>query len=532
MGNDDDHIDDELLKSILDNICSDEDSPEAFAEKKFGLKLYENQRDILRALTDSDIRKVQVLELRQSGKTSSVAAAIAYEMERHECSPGKGRSKEPFRVGIFAPVLDQSLIDLTRLRSFCERSPEAKGLIDFRRSTTEKIVWHTGAECYALSGSEQAHLEGHTFDYIIIEEGQFFSDYILMERILPMLGATGGKIAKIGTPRGVRNNFWRSWFEKQLGYTTISHSVFYCGNLYVAGAVELEFNGSKVLYPRVLLDLMPLSFKQKRFPANPEVWFEGEMDEDSFASQYELSWNETSGLFLTNNERDSMIGTHELQSIQNVNDMVFAGIDFNASNGNGRDETAIAVWRKTKNNVLEKIFGETITGELMSQMDRIIDLFNKRNGPFRPTRILVDATGAGAPSASFLRSQGIDVIEINFGATDEHEAKKDRRMNYKTSMFMYFKFELDNGRIKYAKKQNHPDRKLNGDYHKGLAEWWGVEVEDTNSHNKIIGHASNGRDDIPCSDVLAVFGTRTDRTFTKTIDLNNIRVAFAYPGRR
>ena len=85
--------------------------------------------------------------------------------------------------------------------------------------------------------------------------------------------------------------------------------------------------------------------------------------------------------------------------------------------------------------------------------------------------------------------------------------------------------------IKYAAKKTHPNKILNLDYHKGLDQWWSLEVENTEGLNKKICHSYKKHDDVPAADILAVFGTRTDRTFASKIDLNNIRVAFAYPGR-
>ena len=419
-----------IAEVVLEMLCVD-DSAEAFVENKFGIILHNNQRDIVRVLVDQSYRKAIVVEARQTGKSTSVALACAFAMEAFENNRNNG---EPLRIGVFAPILDQALLDLSKLRLYCERNPNARALIDWKRTVADKIVWHNGAELYAHSASEQAHTEGLTFDIIIIEEAQAVGDYILSERILPMGGSRSAKIVKIGTPRGVRNHFWRAWHDAALGYEKVSHHWMDCENLQIGDVIVVEVDGVKKTISKFILDLMPISVKQRLFPTNQSLWFPGEMDEETFGTQYELKWNETHGLYLNDSERDRMIGNHALQENQSQGDTVFAGIDFNASSGDQADETAIAVWRVLPNGVKEKVFGVCIHGDLNNQIDTIINLFNRNTGKFKPAKILVDATGAGSYPAAMLRKNGVDVIEILFGEIDEVEAKKGYRLNYKNSM--------------------------------------------------------------------------------------------------
>jgi hypothetical protein len=120
-----------------------------------------------------------------------------------------------------------------------------------------------------------------------------------------------------------------------------------------------------------------------------------------------------------------------------------------------------------------------------------------------------------------------------FNATEPDSKLSNMPMNYKNVMFSYTKSEIDNGRFKYAKKQNYAVPELNVNYHKGLDQWFNLEVENTERVNKYIGHTLGENDDLPCSDALAVYCSKTERTILpQRNQMNAIRVAFAHPGLR
>ena len=118
-----------------------------------------------------------------------------------------------------------------------------------------------------------------TFDIAVLDEAQKISNYTVSERILPMLGATNGKIIKIGTPRS-RNHFYDSVEGKgsQDGWTVIRKSWTECAQLHSLNSIMLPDikDPTKMRpYSSYVLSLCPKSIKMEMFPNNPEIWLEG-----------------------------------------------------------------------------------------------------------------------------------------------------------------------------------------------------------------------------------------------------------------
>ena len=519
---------DELGAEVLATV-----SPETFSKYYFNQTLFGNQVDMVKAILDPVIRKVEIVEPRQVGKTSAIATASGIALEQLGTEYNEVSPNEPYRVGIFSPKLGQAQIDVNRLKRYCERNKKAYRFVNWNESNSTKLVWHNGSELHAVSASEQAETEGQTFNLIIMEEAQRISDYSVSEKILPMGGATGSKIVKVGTVRAVRNHFWKSWHDPQQGYHKVSHTWMTCPNLLRGGWLTANINGDQLKLSRYVMDRMPLSIKQQLYPSNPELWTHGDMDEADFRTQYLLEWLETQGLYLSERERTLLIGTHELQMTQVGQEYLVAGIDFAGSDSDNADETSISVLRVTNAKVKEKIWGCTFRGDPMSQLQEIVNILHPYVGKFRPRKILADATGIGLYPVAQLRASGLPVDGINFGATEPDSALSGLSMNYKNAMCSYTKSEIDNGRFKYAKKQQYIIPEMNVNYHKGLDQWFDLEVENTDRINKQIGHADGAYDDVVMSDVLAVFASKTERTILpQRNQMNSIRVAFAHPGIR
>lgn len=504
--------------------------PEEFSRYYFNQTLFSNQVDIVNAIMDKDIPQVQVVEPRQAGKTSSIAVASAMALEFNAMEFKYTNPNEPYRVGVFAPKLGQGQIDLNRVKQLCERNRKAHNFINWNASNAGKIVWHNGSELHAVSASDQAETEGQTFNLIIMEEAQNISDYAVSEKILPMGGATNAKIVKVGTVRAVRNHFYRGWHEASLGFHKVSHTWTTCPNLTKGGAViEAIVNGDLLRLSKYVMGLMPLSIKQALFPSNPELWTSGLMEEQDFRTQYLLEWLETSGLFLSAKNREDMIGTHELQLGRMGQELLVAGVDFA---GVGEDETSVSVFRVTPTKVKEKIWGMTWMGS-DDTVREVLNALHPQYGKFRCQKVCGDVTGIGEYAIKGIQQAGLYVEPINFGATEPDSQTSGLAINYKNAMCLYAKIELDNGRFKYAQKKNYVVPELNVNYHKGLNQWSNLEVESTGGMNKKIHHPSGDHDDIVMSDVLAIWASKTERTIlAKPNQLNNIRVALAYPGGR
>lgn len=475
--------------------------PQRFTNYYFNQTLCSNQVDIVGALTSGERTSITV-EPRQVGKTSSVAVACAILCETEGAEWNKVHP-EPYRIGIFAPKAAQAQLDTERLKSWARYTKQGRALINWELTTTDRIVWHNGCEVKTYSASEQAENDGKTLNRIILEEGQKISDFVVSQAILPMGGATGARIAKIGTVRPIRNHFFNSWHNDKRAIRTWHHWLI-CDNLLRGGYVE--YGGRKI--SKYVLDMMPLSHKETYiragiFPHSPDFYYPGEMELNDFLTQYELRWLEQFGLFLDAREKAILLsGTMPHALRQNMGDELYAGIDF--ASGNGADETAVSIWRRV-GTILVKVWGCTFPDmPLPDQKRELINLFSK-SGPFHTVKLILgDFGGNGAAIIADLATDvQLPAQTVAFGANDK--LVLGASMNMKTSMFMDFKRQLQMGWLRYPVLETQTPVELVMDHQKGVRQWSALEQE-------IIGFGVNRRiqapesdhDDVCCADVLAV----------------------------
>ena len=317
---------------------------------------------------------------RQTGKTTSVALSCAMNMDNYGAAWNKTHP-EPYRIGIFGPKLAQAQIDIQRLKSWCKFSPQGRKLIDWGKTSSQKVVWHNGSEVHALSASEQTESEGYTYNKVILEEAQKISDHVVSQTILPMLGSTSGQLVKIGTVRATRNHFWRSCNRNPMSIK-VAHHWLSCGILLRDGFYTYKGNRiSKFILSQMDWMMKEQYLRSGMFPNTPEYMFYGDMEHNDFQTQYELKWLEHYGLYLNGRELDSYFdGDFPFQDRQgSFKDELYAGIDF--ATGVGQDDTSISVFKK-EGNLKKKIFGCT-WGDLPlpDQKREIINMFG-RNGRF------------------------------------------------------------------------------------------------------------------------------------------------------
>lgn len=120
---------------------------------------------------------------------------------------------EGFKVGIFAPKLDQAnyIYDRIRQRANKESSQEIYNdeslQIGVAVSRGDRVSWTNGSFVIAKTASEQSNVEGGTYHLVIIDEAQNISESKIEKEITPQLAATNGTMVKIGTANALRGNF-------------------------------------------------------------------------------------------------------------------------------------------------------------------------------------------------------------------------------------------------------------------------------------------------------------------------------------
>lgn len=137
--------------------------------------LHENQTALIRAIANPHIRRVSALMSRQAGKTESISSIAGYLADNYPT----------MRIGIFTPRIQQAEVSIGRVSVFYQMNEE---LLNNKlvRVKKDKIELSNNSYIQAVSGSDQANIEGLTFDVIILDEAQKISDYTWSERIVPM----------------------------------------------------------------------------------------------------------------------------------------------------------------------------------------------------------------------------------------------------------------------------------------------------------------------------------------------------------
>jgi len=94
-------------------------------------------------------------------------------------------------IGVFANKEEQAYLVRKKVEPILQESEYFKDRINWGKCTKKEIVWKSrvdggpGSIIKFLSASEQAHIEGETFDIIVLDESQKISDHVFEEAIEP-----------------------------------------------------------------------------------------------------------------------------------------------------------------------------------------------------------------------------------------------------------------------------------------------------------------------------------------------------------
>jgi len=182
--------------------------PVLFAEKFFGWKAHEAQKEILRAKGQT----ITIAAGRRFGKSEAMAIASLFFAFKH-----------PNTIQfIIAPTYDQATVIFETMLKFLSKSPW-QGLIEKVKYSPYPILkFLHGSEIHARSADKYHNLRGRKAHRVILDEAAFIKDEAVYEVIEPMLADYNGQMIKISTPYG-KNHFWESWVkgkEKVPGYVS------------------------------------------------------------------------------------------------------------------------------------------------------------------------------------------------------------------------------------------------------------------------------------------------------------------------
>lgn len=312
-----------------------------------GIHLYSYQRlfmrRVIKSIISSEGAVITALQARQSGKSEALASlssslciilpAIA---KAFPDDPRLTQFIAGFWIGIFAPKMQQSAIIYERIRTRADK-PEASQIysdpdiaITVRQSRGDQVSWSNGSLVRAQTASEQSSVEGGTYHLIIVDEAQLVSEKKLNKEISPMLAATNGTLAKIGTANDLRGNF-----KKSIIYN-----------------VELEKSGGPRNHFEVPYD-MAITEKRKAFEetGDPkhqlyEKWVAGELkrlggniENEEFRQNFRLLWQEAH-LGAIDPESLAAAGDYQMEFVEGgFSKRYVAGLDY----GRKRDVTILSI---------------------------------------------------------------------------------------------------------------------------------------------------------------------------------------------
>ena len=484
-------------------------NPSWWALDKLGINLYDNQVEILDTVCDLSLPYVGVLASRGSGKTYSVAIAIV-----KLCLDNPG-----FRVGIFGPKADTSkrLVKEDIIGRILSPTSAVYNQIDWNRTSNSFIQFKNGSNVKALSASPTATQESEHFHVLVLDEAHRTSDFVVKEKLVPMLGSFSvAKTIKIGISL-YKNNFWHSCNDNGTRYTVLRKSWAECDIYWLQGSIRYQGKN----YPKRIVDLMPKSIKVKVFPLQfddkgMDLWFDSVegYSEIEWNTQYEMVWMEDVNLVLSGDQQKKLAsGLFDIlkKGRPERTEKYYFGLDTASGTlmpgQKDLDWTVLTILRKNQDNTKDIVAKYMWQGETTTQMQEIRDLIHPIDGTFQCIMGLADFSNFAIGLVDIFKKEGIPIAGVSFGSKEPITNK-----NYKNAMVDQFVFELDNGRVQYPALD---EIKKNKYFKEGYEQWGLLERHRSTAgiNDKIFVDASAGHDDHVSADVLAVWCADQEKSY-------------------
>jgi hypothetical protein len=481
----------EIAKRSKDYVMQAND-PKLWAKAFLSAEVFSNQNDIMKAVADLNTRYMVVIGSRGSGKTWGVCAGL---IKMAVDNPN-------LEIGIFGPRTDQAGRIISEARTLLTGT-KLHEQVDWVRTTAHRLMFKNGSYMLALSAAETSQQEGWHFDVIAVDEAHRVTDIAMTQRILPMLGSKKiYKLIKIGIPL-YKNHFYRSYGDPK--YKILQHNWTESPLLLRSGFKEIE--GKK--YPSTVLDRVPMSIKQKMFPNNPELHYDGDMTELEFQTQYNMTWVDDLNTFLSSEEQEKILGTHKIMESPQTGETYFFGLDTASGSiipgKSDLDFTSLSIWRKSGTGIKEKICCfEWQGGETLGQLKDVLEIVNPIGGLFPCAFGCVDYSNVGITAVEIFKNNKIAVAGIMFAQTEPSSHK-----NYKNAMAHHFKFELQADRVKMPSFESMEKHRI---MRKHFYEWCSLERHSGVGLNDLIRAPSGSHDDGVFSDMLAVWAADKSET--------------------
>lgn len=487
-----------------DNIVELAMNPSYWSLINLGIDLYDNQVEILNDVCDLSIPYVGILASRGSGKTYSVAIAIV-----KMCLDNPG-----FRVGIFGPKADTSkrLVKEDIIGRILVPTSKVYDQIDWNNSSNSFIQFKNGSTVKALSASPTATQESEHFHVLVLDEAHRISDFVVKEKLVPMLGSFSvTKTIKIGISL-YKNNFWHSCNDNGTRYKVLRKDWSQCNIYGLQGYIMYEGK----TYPKRIVDLMPKTVKEKYFPNDPNLHYDSVegYSEIEWNTQYEMIWMEDINLVLSGDQHKKLAtGLFDIlkEGRPELTEKYYFGLDTASGTlmpgQKDLDWTVLTIVRKNQDNTKDVVAKYMWHDDIMNQMQEVRDIVHPIDGIFKCEMGLADNSNFAIGLIEIFKKEGIPMAGVNFGSKEPNTNK-----NFKNAMVDQFVFELNGGRIQYPSIDKI---KKNKAFKEGFEQWGLLERHRTNAglNDKIFVDPSAGHDDHVSADILAVWCADQEKSY-------------------
>lgn len=458
--------------------------------KQMGVALYKNQIEIINTICDEKHRNITILAARSAGKTYAVALGTT-----KMCI-----DNPDYEVIFFAPKAAQATRILEQIQSICHKCKDTLYKeIDWANSNKADFKFFNGSRMRALGAADGTQVEGYHAPMVVIDEAHAVSSEFYNKKISPMLkAASNPKVIKIGISL-FRNHFYESCHNPT--WTNLVFPWDKCENLFNAGTTTID----GVDYPTTIINDMPLSYKQERFPNHKEYHFpsENNISEEDFDTQYEMKWVDSISKFLTDKDLESMVGEHKYMQVGVEGEEYYFGLDLAGglliNQGIKRDYSSLVIVRKHMDGMKEVVRCEEWQGDIVDQMEEIVAMIHPTEGRFKCRFGTADYGSLGPAVVDILSRSGLPIAGIRYRASEPSTG-----MPYKMALFDNLFTELRSGYFKYPCEH---DMATNYLLKKHMEEWSALERKvNTNGNIQIAAPANTDEHDDACNAcVLAVW---------------------------
>jgi len=329
-----------------------------FVKEKCQVDFYPYQKDpsdyIVKSILEQRGEEILLEFSRQSGKTEMVAN-LCYFLALY--LPYMKNWKQGFRIGIFAPKLDQAAITFNRLKTRMSEEVLTYLGLSVEVSNGNTLSFSNGSVIKCLSARDSTDITGETFDLIILEECQKIGERKLKAEIFPMGASTNATRILIGT----------AWFQRSYFYSAVRKYKGKENSFIYDYHITQEYNENYKKYVAAEKDRI------------------GE-ESDEFRAMYGLEWILARGQLVE--YETIMLGARSDFSIINATeDYVYVGLD----NGKAADSTVLTIAQPFGDGNLKIIrIVELIGDDYESQFKIISDVLA---GYPNIQKFCIDATG-------------------------------------------------------------------------------------------------------------------------------------------